>query len=154
MNSVKYIISVVAGALLAYFKLYGLAFGLVAAVVILDLITGVIAAVVTGEGLSSQKAFKGVLKKATLFLALIFGTFLDLFVPYAVKHVNISLPEGLLFSSVICVYIVVTECISIIENIFRCHDGALPKWLEKLFAGAKDKLDKGGDDNDESAGNG
>ena len=140
MNSVKYILSVIGGTILAYFKLYGFAFAIVGIAVMLDLVTGILAALIDGEGLSSKKAYKGVLKKLSLFVALLFGTFLDMFVPYATNAVNIDLHVGLLFSTIISVYIVVTECISIIENIYKCNSNALPEWLKKLFSNAKNDL--------------
>ena len=74
MNYVKYIVSLLLGALLSYFRLYGFAFTLVGAAVIMDLVTGVLAAVISGGGLSSGKALRGVLKKLSLFAALLFGS--------------------------------------------------------------------------------
>ncbi len=145
MSYVKYIFSVVCGAVLSYFRLYGIAFTVVAIAVLFDIITGVLASVMDGTGLSSERAYKGVIKKAVLFLALGFGTFLDAFLPYAAQAVNLDTPKSMLFSSVICVYITVTECISVIENIYRCNNRALPEWIVKLLRTARDDIDRGGD---------
>lgn len=144
MNNVKYLLSIAGGVILTYFKLYGLAYIIVGAVVLFDIVTGILASLMDGSGLSSQKAYKGVIKKVVLFVALAFGTFLDVFIPYAASSVNFSIPKNLLFSSVICVYIAVTESISIIENIYRCNNQALPAWIAKFMKTAKDDIDKGG----------
>ena len=146
MNNIKYLLSVAGGAVLAYFKLYGLAYTIVGAAVLLDIVTGVLASVMDGSGLSSQKAYKGVIKKVVLFVALAFGTFLDVFIPYAASSVSMNIPKNLLFSSVICVYIAVTESISVIENIYRCNNAALPSWIIKFLKSAKDDIDSGGGD--------
>ena len=119
MSNIKYLLSIAGGAILTYFKLYGLAYIIVGAVVLFDIVTGILASLMDGSGLSSQKAYKGVIKKVVLFVALAFGTFLD-------------------------VYIAVTESISIIENIYRCNNQALPAWIAKFLKTAKDDIDKGG----------
>ena len=111
-----------------------------------DIATGILASIMDGSGLSSQKAYKGVIKKVVLFLALAFGTFLDVFIPYAASSVGLSVPKNLLFSSVICVYIAVTESISIVENIYRCNNQALPGWIAKFLKNAKDEINNGGGD--------
>lgn len=142
----KYVFSTIAGAILAYLKLYYIAYIFIAVVILLDVITGIAASVIDGSGLSSKKAFRGVVKKFVLFVTLGFGTFLDVFIPYAAGTVNISFPEGLLFSSIICVYITVTESISVIENIYRCNDSILPSWILSILKKAKEDIDlKGGD---------
>lgn len=143
MNNIKYLLSIAGGAVLTYFKLYGPAYIIVGAAVLFDIVTGILASIMDGAGLSSQKAYKGVIKKIVLFVALAFGTFLDVFMPYAAASVNMSIPKNLLFSSVICVYIAVTESISIIENIYRCNNQALPAWIAKFLKAAKDDLDSG-----------
>lgn len=143
MNNIKYLLSIAGGAVLTYFKLYGPAYIIVGAAVLFDIVTGILASIMDGAGLSSQKAYKGVIKKIVLFVALAFGTFLDVFIPYAAASVNMSIPKNLLFSSVICVYIAVTESISIIENIYRCNNQALPAWIAKFLKAAKDDLDSG-----------
>lgn len=154
MNNIKYFFSIAGGAILAYLKMYGVAFSLVAVAVFFDVVTGVLASVANGSGLSSGKAYKGLIKKLILFVALGFGTFLDVLIPYACKTVNFNIPSNLLFSTVICVYITVTESISIIENIYKASGSALPKWILKMLKSAKSDMDKEGENDDKSTGNG
>ena len=143
MEKLKYLFSVIAGALLAYMGAYIVLYGLVFCAILFDLITGCMAAVISGKGLSSSKAARGVLKKLVLLIALGFGTFLDVFIPFAAKTVNFDFNGSLIFSTVICVYIVVTECISICENILICNKSALPSWLLKLLNKAQSDIDTG-----------
>lgn len=148
MNHLKYFFSIALGLLLSYLRLYGFAYTLVGAAVAMDLVTGVLASLISGEGLSRARAAKGVLKKLSLFAALLFGTFLDMFIPYAASQAGLKLSEGLVLSGVISVYIVVTECVSVIENVLRCNSGAIPAWVRSAFTAARTRLEKGGGKND------
>ena len=134
MHKLKFITALAGGAVVAYFKQYSLLYGIVAGAVLLDLITGLCAAVISGEGLSSSRALKGLCKKAVLFVSVAFGTFLDVLMPFSGLDVG-----GMIFSTVLTVYISITECISVAENIVRCTDGALPDWIVTLLKEAKNK---------------
>ncbi len=142
MEKVKYLFSIIAGAILSYLGAYIVLYALVFCAVLFDLITGLAAAVISGTGLSSKKARRGVIKKLVLFVALGFGTFLDVFIPFAAQNIGLDFGGGLIFSTVICVYIVVTECISICENILICNESALPEWLKKMLEKAKGDIGK------------
>lgn len=141
MDWIKYVLSAVAGAVVAYLKGHGVLFALVAVAVVFDLITGMLAAVISGQGLSSDKARKGFLKKVVLLVALCFGTFLDVMIPWAAGYIGIPIPDTMLFSAMICAYICITESISIAENIYKCNGHALPSWIQKLLTSAKDAVE-------------
>ncbi len=153
MEKLKYLLIGIGGVLAAYFKAYVPLIIIVSIAVVFDIITGVIAAVYTGEGLNSKKARKGALKKATMFLALGFGIFLDYLIPMATAQIGFEVTAKLLFSSIIAFYIVFTECVSVCENIFKCNPNAFPKWIIKILTdGIKhiDNINKKGDSNNDS----
>lgn len=122
---------------------------LVAAAICLDVITGLIRCFATGEKLSSAKGTKGFWKKIMLLAAMLFAFFLDLALPSIMEVVKIEMPFGktLLFGSIVGVYIILNESISICENILKANSMALPKWLKKLFQDAKKGIDEGGKEN-------
>lgn len=122
---------------------------LVAAAIVLDVITGLIRCFATGEKLSSAKGTKGFWKKIMLLAAMLFAFFLDLALPSIMEVVKIEMPFGktLLFGSIVGVYIILNESISICENILKANSMALPKWLKKLFQDAKKDIDEGGEEN-------
>lgn len=122
---------------------------LVAAAICLDVITGLIRCFATGEKLSSVKGTKGFWKKIMLLAAMLFAFFLDLALPSIMEVVKIEMPFGktLLFGSIVGVYIILNESISICENILKANSMALPKWLKKLFQDAKKDIDEGGKEN-------
>lgn len=141
MEKLKFLFVGIGGVLAAYFKAYIPLMVIVAIAVLFDIVTGVIAAVYTGEGLNSKKARLGALKKATMFLALGFGIFLDYLIPMATAQIGFEVSAKLLFSSIIAFYIVFTECVSVCENIFKCNPNAFPNWIIKLLTDGIKHLD-------------
>lgn len=146
MTALKCFALTIGGIVGAYFNIYSSIIIVVFVSVMFDIVTGVIASAISGEGINSKRAFKGVLKKCILFLALAFGTFLDYMIPLASVHLGVELSSKLMFSSAIGFYITFTECVSVCENIFKCYPNAFPKWLTKILTDGKEYLDKLGDD--------
>ncbi len=140
MQKLKYILAVLGGAIVSYFEQYLLLYAMVGAAVLMDLVSGMAAAVIEGKGLSSKIARDGFFKKLMLLFAVGFGTFLDVLLPWCGELVGLELESGLLFSAVICVYICIGESISVIENIYRSTGKKLPAWITKMLEIAKEKL--------------
>ncbi len=146
MGKLKYLFALAVGAAVAYFERYAALYVFVCAAILLDLITGMLAAVMEGVGLSSEIARKGFLKKLVLLVAVAFGTFLDVLMPFAAAKVGIHY-GGLIFSSVIGVYICVTECVSVTENLYRCSPRILPARVVRLLKDFKEKMEKNEEEN-------
>ena len=149
MATLKYLAIAIGGLIGAYFNIYSSIIVVVFLSIMFDIVTGVIASIITAEGINSKRAFKGVLKKCVLFLALAFGTFLDYMIPFASSQLGFEMSAKLLFSSAIGFYISFTECVSVCENIFKCYPGAFPKWLTKILTDGKKYLDDLGDENND-----
>ena len=144
MEKLKVLIISFGGIVAAYFKAYLPLLAVVSIAVLFDIISGVIAAVYTGVGLNSKKARKGALKKAAMFMALAFGIFLDYLIPLAAMRLSISIPQTVVFSSVIAFYIAFGECVSVCENLYRCNPDTFPKWISAILTEGKNALDKKG----------
>lgn len=142
MEKPKIIATAALSALTAFANKYAAIVVFVVIVVCMDILTGIIASCATGEKISSEKGTKGFWKKMALFAALAFGFLLDYFIPYMVSYTGIELPASALFGVMIGCYIVINESISICENLYRCNDEILPKWVVKLLTQSKDQLDK------------
>lgn len=142
MEKPKIIATAALSALTAFANKYAAIVVFVVIVVCMDIITGIIASCATGEKISSEKGTKGFWKKMALFAALAFGFLLDYFIPYMVSYTGIELPASALFGVMIGCYIVINESISICENLYRCNDEILPKWVVKLLTQSKDQLNK------------
>lgn len=80
------------------------------AFMVIDVLTGVLKAVKNKE-LNSTKAREGIYKKASFILFIAFGYLAD----YAMDYVNIGF--NLPAAATICTLIIVTEAISVLENL-------------------------------------
>ena len=142
-------VSAILGTVATLLEAYLVLVILVACAIVLDVITGLVKCFATGEKLSSEKGQKGFWKKIMLLMALLFAFFLDVSIPAVMEVVKIQMPfeKSLLFGSIVGVYIILNESISICENIIKANRMALPKWLKKLFQDAKKEIDEGGKEN-------
>lgn len=80
------------------------------AFMVIDVFTGVLKAVKNKE-LNSTKAREGIYKKASFILFIAFGYLAD----YAMDYVNIGF--NLPAAATICALVIVTEAISVLENL-------------------------------------
>lgn len=142
MEKIKWLLSIIGGAIGAFSRQYWLILLFVIIVVVMDFITGIVKAKATGEELSSKKGTRGFWKKIALFVALFFGFFLDYFIPFTLSAINITLPiNTAIFGMIIGCYIVINESISIAENLYASNPEVLPKWIVKLLKNAKKQID-------------
>lgn len=100
------------------------------AFMVIDVFTGVLKAVKNKE-LNSTKAREGIYKKASFILFIAFGYLAD----YAMDYVNIGF--NLPAAATICTLIIVTEAISVLENL-----GKINPDLVKLVAPFLSALNK------------
>lgn len=138
----KWFLSLILGLWATFTQNYAIILTFVIVAIILDLITGLIKAKVSGEGWSSKKGSKGFWKKIALLVAFGFGIFLDTFIPYALRIISIDLPFNSPFALVIGVYIILNESISVCENLYEINPHTLPKWIKSLLSSANDKINK------------
>lgn len=105
------------------------------AFMVIDVFTGVLKAVKNKE-LNSTKAREGIYKKASFILFIAFGYLAD----YAMDYVNMGF--NLPAAATICTLIIVTEAISVLENL-----GQINPDLVKLVAPFLSALNKKEGDN-------
>ena len=141
-NSSKWLISIICGTVATFFQQYGLFIVFVSLAIAFDCITGLIKAKTIGEGLTSQKGWKGFWKKISLLVGLFFGIFLDYAIPLLFARAGLTLGVDLPFALIICCYIVLNESISVCENLYLINPNIMPKWTIKLLRGSKDKIDR------------
>lgn len=145
-DTYKWAISAISGALAAFFGQYGLFFIIVAVAVVLDVITGLVRALATGEGLDSKKARVGFWRKITLFIALFFGIFLDFSIKNVIIVSGVPFNHTMPFALIVAAYIIINESISICENIYQVNPEAFPTQVVKWLRVAKTDIEKQGDD--------
>lgn len=99
-----------------------------------DLVTGILGALKSGEGIQSSKLRDGLFKKAGFICMYVFG----IIVGYAQKYITLPYAENLL--PIICAYAIGTEIVSIWENIHKINqDISLEKLKELIGYKEEDK---------------
>lgn len=93
----------------------------------LDLVTGILGALRDGEQIKSSELRDGLFKK----VGFIFCYALGIAINYA--ETFLSLPFGVDLVPIICTYAIVTEVVSIIENISKINPDILPDKLKELI---------------------
>ena len=132
------------GLIASFCKQYGLVIALVLVLIVMDCITGLIKAKVTGEKLDSKKGTQGFWKKMALLCALLFGVALDAVIPFVLQlGLNVSLPFNAPFGLIVGAYIILNESISICENLYAANPTIIPQWIVRLLKIAGNAIDTG-----------
>lgn len=139
--------SLFTGLAASFWGIYGPVIVCVLVAICMDVISGLVAAMASGEKISSKVGWIGFWKKMALILALAFGIFMDSFIPILLGTISLELPFTMPIGTIVGCYIVINEAISIIENINKAAPTALPKWIKKLLEGAGKAIDDGGGEN-------
>lgn len=116
---------------------------------ILDYITGLIASKRRGEQISSYKGIEGIAKKITLWILVIVGGMIDIFINYAAEHMGMGFRIPYMVSIFVTVWIFINEVISILENA-RDIGIPLPPFLMPLVTLFKKKIETIAEENDKT----
>lgn len=93
----------------------------------MDLLTGIVGALRKGEQIKSNKLRDGLFKK----VGFVFCYALGIAINYAETY--LTLPFGVDLVPVICTYAIITEVVSIVENISKINSDILPDKLKSLI---------------------
>lgn len=110
---------------------YGLA---VFSGIIIDVITGVIFAILT-KSLNSTKMRQGGLHKIAEVIAVIFSAYAE----HSMDMLDINV--GFSIFKFVCTYLIIMECISIIENLGKMNPNVFPKKISKFFEKIRKEID-------------
>lgn len=133
-NGLKGGIALLGTSLTYLFGGWDMALQLLVLVIVIDYVSGVLKGFYTKE-VSSNTGFKGIIRKAMIFVVVIVAVVLDRLIG----------KEGVwLFRTLVVYFFISNECISILEN---CSVMGLPipKKLLDVLAQIKDKTDNGED---------
>lgn len=114
---------------------------LVSISIILDVVTGISKAKIT-HTTNSNRGFKGFWRKMSYILSIFFGVFLDLIFHYLDNMEILKISDKLSFGSIIGIYIILNECISVCENLRDCGV-KLPRFISSMLKDAEKSIDQG-----------
>lgn len=145
-NSTKAILTAAMAGFMAYSKELLVPIILAAVVMGLDYISGVAAAWVRGN-LSSRIGIFGIVKKVAYALVIAVAIVVDWIVRVAAAKVGIEAGSFYVFGLLVTVWIIINECISILENVDKMGVKVPPflkKMIEKLKSSAENRGDSAG----------
>ncbi len=118
----------------------------------LDYLTGVTRSIINGDGVNSEKGFKGLLKKITILYVVVLAVLIDrligqgitiLYVVILAVLIDRLIGQGWVFRSLVCFWYAANEGISILENVASLGlpvPNQLINVLEQLKQGNKKEL--------------
>lgn len=81
-----------------------------------DYITGLCAAKYRQDQVSSYKSIRGITKKVCQWLLVLLGAWIDILINYAIECAGIEITIPFVVATIVAVWLVVNEIISILEN--------------------------------------
>lgn len=114
---------------------------------IVDYITGLLAAKYRSEEIKSYKSVRGIIKKVCMWLLVAVGAMTDWLLKFAAENAGITIRLHFVAASVVAVWLIANEIISILENISDIGV-AMPPFLMKLAKSVKNQTEDKGNDED------
>ena len=118
---------------------------------VIDYVTGITAACVRKEQVSSYKGILGIAKKVFMYLLIVVGVFIDLMLQYMFKNLNIPISLPFIVGCIVACWLVLNEMLSILENLNEIGV-PMPPFLMPLVERIKGTVEKKGDDVKDSIG--
>ena len=116
MEKLKVTVTAVVSALMSCLGIFAIPVFLLVGCNVIDYATGLFAAKYRTEDINSYKSIRGIFKKICMWLLVIVGAWLDILINYAIHTAGVSLTLPFLVATVVAVWLVVNEMISILEN--------------------------------------
>ena len=118
MDKVKATVIAALSVLMSWLGILAIPVFLLVGCNLIDYVTGLVAAKYRQDGgISSYKSIRGIFKKIGMWLLIIVGSFMDILIQYAVECVELGLTVPFVVATVVAVWLVVNEIISILENL-------------------------------------
>lgn len=119
---------------------------------IIDYITGLIASKYRQEQINSYKGMRGIIKKVCMWLLVVVGAMVDVLIQYAAETMGLAIHIPFIVATLVAVWIVVNEIISILENLVDIGID-LPPFLMPIVKRIKKEVEEVGESevNDVSA---
>lgn len=117
MDKIKGTVIAVVSALMSWLGILAIPVFLLVGCNLVDYFTGLCAAKYRTEPISSYKGIRGIIKKVCMWLLVLIGAWIDILINYAIHTAGIALTIPFVVATVVAVWLVVNEIISILENI-------------------------------------
>ena len=119
---------------------------------VLDYITGITAAGVQKQQISSYKGIIGIAKKVFMWLLIVVGVFVDVMLQYMFNSLNIPIALPFVVGCIVACWLVFNEIISILENL-NDIGVPMPPFLMPIVKRLRTTVEKKGKDIEDSIAN-
>ena len=144
MDKIKINVTAVISALMSWLGILAIPVFLLVGFNIVDYATGLCAAKYRNESISSYKGMRGIWKKIGMWLLVLVGAWIDILINYAIEYIGISFSLPFIVATVVAVWLVVNEAISILENL-KDIGTDIPPFLLPLMKNIKTKVEETAD---------
>ncbi len=107
---------------------------------VIDYGTGLAAAKYRGQKISSYRGFRGIVKKICMWLLVGIGAIIDMLITYGAEQAGIVLHIGYAVASLVAVWLICNEIISILENMADIGVD-YPKFLKRIVDKVRDQVE-------------
>lgn len=145
----KAVFVTVTGALASWLGILYIPVMMLIAANIVDYATGLCAAKYRDEEIKSYKSVRGIVKKVCMWLLVAVGAMTDWLLKFAAENAGVTIKLHFVAASVVAVWLIANELISILENISDIGV-AMPSFLLKLAKSVKKQTE---DKEEENEGN-
>lgn len=137
------LIALAIGGISAYMRLIFIPLVVLAAVMVIDYMSGMLRAWGNDE-LSSKVGLKGIIKKLCYLMLVCVAGVVDWLIFSGLKQVGISLNFGFCFGLIVTIWLIINELISILENLEALHV-PMPTFLVNIIKHLKQSVETKGD---------
>ena len=141
MESVKVTVTAVLAALMSWLGILAVPVFLLVGCNVVDYATGLCAAKYREEPISSYKGMRGIAKKIGMWLLVLVGAWIDILINYAIHTAGVNLTIPFIVATVVAVWLVVNEIISILENM-KDIGVPIPPFLLPLMKNIQRKVEE------------
>ena len=117
MNKTKSVITLILSTLFSWFGILAIPIFLLVGCNIIDYATGILAAKYRDQTVNSYKGIRGIIKKICMWLLIVIGAFIDILINYAASYTPIGITIPFIVATIVAIWLVCNEIISILENI-------------------------------------
>ena len=133
-------VSAAFAGLLYYLGIVSIPIIMLICAMIIDYITGMLAASYNSE-LSSKKGIKGIVKKVGYLALVLASMIIDWLISQGLQQINVDLHYSVFFAILVTVWLIINELISVLENLSRMGV-PIPNFLKKLIDRLKNTVDE------------
>ncbi len=141
MYKIKIAIIAAVAALSSWMGILALPVFLLVLCNVIDYITGLMAAPYRTESVSSYKGIRGIIKKVCMWMLIVVGAIVDALLNYAVEYMGWGIALPFVVATVVAVWLLVNEIISILENMMDIGVN-IPPFLLPLAKNIKKQVEE------------